>query len=243
MFQYVSIFLAINFVGTNVSLWCLLLYHNKGYGFPSEYDHLLKYDYKEENSHSCDSYIYGCCEIHASCILYKDGLEIDVVGSSYNESKTYTMSYNSITVPNEVKVDERGSNCPGIRVLTSAAYPDDPYDCGEFGCCELNTRCDMLRQFPYDNEYRQYFYMMNQDDSNYIDIQKKDREGYNCPPDTDIVKGMINIHTSVDMKFPIYLAVFTIAVIDTIYISLVCSKMGRDQKDEERKTMIARSEV
>ena len=60
------LFILINMVLIIFSIWFYLIQSSR-VTISSDYDIYLKYVYEEENVHSCDDYVHGCCEIHDTC--------------------------------------------------------------------------------------------------------------------------------------------------------------------------------
>ena len=185
---------------------------------PPEYDIFLKYQYRDRDIGGyCNAYVYGCCEIHIGCAKIQ------------TSNDTYLLSYQSIPIETEIKIDPQGSNCPGLGELMSNSVNH----------CSINQACDMVRQFPHNSPVEYYDNLISSNMYN-----ESGKEEYTC------LRNMIDDYNKVDPhKFYVLLVFGNILLF--VIMSFTCimidkensQKKGNSQKKEKRELRINQSNV
>jgi len=247
------VFILINMVLVIFSIWFYLIQSSR-VTISSDYDIYLKYAYTEENVHSCDSYVHGCCEIHDTCgIYYQQGHIALPILKPYNYTDdgkifmnaslggTYYLAYNTLSIKNKIKIDKEGSNCPSldnIIVIDLKMEGDDSCIHSKYGCCTFDNSCDLTREHK-ENKIEYYATLQKDTTPKSLNIEKIDEIGSNCPTSQE----MIDEYVKPSMAW-VYIILSFMWIFGYLLIIFATYKLFNDQQQKEkREQQIAQGHV
>ena len=214
---------------------------------PHYYEYLKD---KSKTPHSCDDFIYGCCDYYTDCTLVGD-----------NETSTiYTHPIN-ISWEAKVKHDSKGENCDRLNkilmdyntVTTKHMSREELLDQVDFCetvsgfCCEVNYVCDERYWWDYiyfghpQNDY----YLIQKSTSNitlYSD-QLFNIYGPVCPSIQEIQTVYENILIKDNNYYKVYIVIILCITTSTICFTVIkelnqrCAK--KNEPIEEHKVLRA----
>tara|TARA_Y100000389_G_C17309726_1_gene437325 strand:- start:37 stop:816 length:780 start_codon:yes stop_codon:yes gene_type:complete len=248
------VFILINITLIIFSMCWLYLKQSPRVTISSDYDIYLKYAYTEENVHSCDSYVHGCCEIHDTCTIYyqKDHIALPIL-KPYNYTNDgkiflntslggiYYLIYNTFSIKNKIKIDEKGSNCPSLDNIVKELniLSDDSCIHSKYGCCTFDNSCDLTREYSKENNIEYYADLQKTMIPKSLNIEKIDEIGSNCPTSQE----MIDEYVKPSMTW-VYIILSFMWIFGYLLIIFATYKLFNDQQQKEkREQQIAQAHV